>query len=98
VVLTEHRLRHDPVVRKLVTRSQYLRGYGVEVELRWVPGHSLIEGNVRADAAARYARMNSDLGVAVDEGLRLIEIEAMGKNNGQQQRSAIQMVDVNGQK
>lgn len=75
--LGEGRLRSDPIVRKLVTRSQYLRGLGVEVEIRWVPSHSGIEGNVRADAAAQSAAWRcpgiAD-GVYLDEGLRMIEL------------------------
>ncbi|KAK1831086.1 hypothetical protein QBC39DRAFT_382669 [Podospora conica] len=34
-----------------------LGALGVEVELRWVPGHSGVEGNVRADAVAKLARI-----------------------------------------
>lgn len=75
--LAEGRLRSDPIVRKLVTRSQYLRGLGIEVEIRWVPAHSGVEGNVRADAAARSAAWplpGIAEGVYLDEGLRMIEL------------------------
>jgi hypothetical protein len=53
--------------------------------LRWVPGHSFVESNIRADAAARYVAANLDIGAGADEGLRSIEIEreiaeAIGKN------------------
>lgn len=75
--LAEGRLRSDPIVRKLVTRSQYLRGLGVEVEIRWVPAHSGVKGNIRADAAARSAAWRLPgiaEGVYLDEGLRMIEL------------------------
>lgn len=81
--LAERRLRSDPIVRKLVTRSQYLRGLGVEVEIRWVPAHSGVEGNVRADAAARSAAWRLPgiaEGVYLDEGLRMIELGFDGKD------------------
>lgn len=85
ISLTEGRLRGDPIVRKLVTRSQYLHGLGVEVEIRWVPGHSGVEGNVRADAAARSAAWRipglAD-GVYLDEGLQMIELEITGQDEG----------------
>src|SRR5213078_500562 len=35
--------------------ARELRWKGVEVELRWVPGHKGIEGNERADAVAKEA-------------------------------------------
>lgn len=78
---SEGRVHNDPIVRKLVTRSQYLRILGVEVEIRWVPGHSGVEGNVRADAAARSAAWRYPgiaEGVYLDEGLRIIELELAG--------------------
>lgn len=81
--LSERRLRSDPIVRKLVTRSQYLRGLGVEVEIRWVPAHSGVEGNIRADAAARSAAWRLPgiaEGVYLDEGLRVIELGLEGQD------------------
>lgn len=74
---SEGRVYNDPIVRKLVTRSQYLRSLGVEIEIRWVPGHSGVEGNIRADAAARSAAWRCPgiaNGVYLDEGLRIIEL------------------------
>lgn len=82
--LAEGRLRSDPIVRKLVTRSQYLRGLGVAVEIRWVPAHSGVEGNVRADAAARSAAWRLPgiaEGVYLDEGLQMIELGLDGKDH-----------------
>lgn len=87
--LAERRLRSDPIVRKLVTRSQYLRGLGVEVEIRWVPAHSGVEGNVRADFAARSAAWRLPgiaEGVYLDEGLRMIELGLDG-NDGMMEGS-----------
>lgn len=62
-----------PVIRKLVTRSQYLHRHGVEIELHWVPGHARVEGNRRAHAAAQEAATTPNLGVSLDEGLLLME-------------------------
>ena len=75
------RLHGDPIARKLVTRSQYLRTLGVEVEIRWVPSHSGVVGNIGADAAARSAAWRTPgiaEGVYLDEGLRMIELGITG--------------------
>ncbi|KAL7786300.1 hypothetical protein V8C37DRAFT_392565 [Trichoderma ceciliae] len=74
-VASEARLRDDPIARRIITRSQYLARAGVQLELRWVPGHSQVEGHALADSAARYAAKNQDIGVLLDEGLRLMEME-----------------------
>lgn len=73
------RSNDNAVALKLVTRSQYLSTkLGLEVELRWIPGHAKVEGNVRAARAARSstaddcARRVCAKGVCVDETLRLI--------------------------
>lgn len=73
------------VLRKLITRSQYFSQLGISVELRWVPAHSGVEGNVRADRAARSAAQDDSggpgftNGVYLDEALHLIELEVTGK-------------------
>ncbi|KAH0530395.1 hypothetical protein TsFJ059_005016 [Trichoderma semiorbis] len=59
----------DPLLRHIITISQYLYGKGVQIELRWVPGHSHVEGNCRANAAARYAANHPDVGMLLPEGL-----------------------------
>jgi ribonuclease HI len=68
----------DPIISKIITRSQRLRQVGVHLELRWVPGHSKVEGNVVADRAAYLAAKTPDTNVSIDEGLRLIESETTG--------------------
>jgi ribonuclease HI len=86
---TDARLRTDPISCKFITRSQYLRRTGVHLELRWVPGHSKVEGIIRANTAARHAAMNQDIGVPLDEGLRLIEVEGgLSITNKQDQNNA----------
>lgn len=82
--VTNAQVISDPIIRKLVTRSQYLHRIGVRVELRWVPGHSGVEGNLRADAAALQAAKAQDMSVHIDEGLRLIELEAISKTTNKQ--------------
>lgn len=78
-------LEVNSVIRKLITRSQYFRKLGISVELHWVPAHSGVEGNVRADRAARNAAQDDRAGpgltkgVYLDEALRLIELEVTGK-------------------
>lgn len=73
------------VLRKLITRSQYFRKLGISVELRWVPAHSGVEGNIRADRAARSAAADDSggpsltNGVYLDEALHLIEVEGSKK-------------------
>lgn len=78
----------NSVLRKLITRSQYFGRLGISVELRWVPAHSGVEGNERADAAARSAAADDSAGpgftngVYLDEALRLIELEVTGRVRG----------------
>lgn len=73
------------VLRKLITRSQYFCKLGISVELRWVPAHSGVEGNIRADIAARSAAADDSVGrgvkngVYLDEALRLIELQFTGE-------------------
>lgn len=82
--VTNAQVISDPIIRKLITRSQYLRRIGVRLELCWVPGHSGVEGNLRADAAALKAAKAQDISVHIDEGLILIELEAISKTTNKQ--------------
>lgn len=78
----------NSVIRKLITRSQYFGKLGISVELRWVPAHSGVEGNERADTAARSAAADDSAGsgftngVYLDEALRLIEPGSEVTGNG----------------
>lgn len=69
----EARLCSDPVLCKLITRSQYLVRIGVEVELRWIPRRPSVGGHKRAEATARNTATSYVLGLAkgvhLDEGL-----------------------------
>lgn len=75
----------NSVLRKLITRAQYFCRIGISIELRWVPAHSGVEGNIRADRAARSAAEDDSggpgftNGVYLDEGLHLIEMQVTGK-------------------
>ncbi|KAL7956109.1 hypothetical protein V8C34DRAFT_326440 [Trichoderma compactum] len=78
----------DPLLRQIVTMSQYFHFNGVQVELRWVPGHSHVEGNCRANAAARYAANHQDVGMLLPKGLNW-DMEPLSndmKTHGQQQQ------------
>lgn len=75
VAFPRSQLQSNAVYRRIVTRSQYLRKLGVQVQLRWIPGHTRIRGNERAHNRARYAVKHRKLGIARDEGLELIEAE-----------------------
>lgn len=85
---SEEWLRSDlnSCLRKLITRSQYFCRIGISIELRWVPAHSGVEGNIRADRAARSAAEDDSAGpgftngVYLDEGLHLIELSVTGKS------------------
>lgn len=59
----------DPLLRQIMTVSQYFYDNGVQVELRWVKGHSGNEGNCLADTAAGYAANHQDVGMFFPEGL-----------------------------
>lgn len=59
----------DPLLRRIMTVSQYFYDNGVQVELRWVKGHSGNEGNCLADTAAGYAANHQDAGMSFPEGL-----------------------------
>lgn len=82
--VTNAQVISNPIIRKLITRSQYLHRTGVHLELRWIPGHSGVEGNLYADAAALQAAKAQDISVHIDEGLRLIELEAFSKTTDKQ--------------
>lgn len=82
--VAEDQVRSHPIIRKIITRSQYLHRIGIHLELRWVPGHSGVEGNDRADAAAQRAAKAQDISICIDEGLRLIEVEAASKTTNKQ--------------
>ncbi|KAF2650867.1 hypothetical protein K491DRAFT_720395 [Lophiostoma macrostomum CBS 122681] len=69
---TQSQISRDPIMCRLVTRSQYLRSLGIEVELRWVPGHAGVKGNKRAHAMARHAVLRADQFIEADEGLQLM--------------------------
>lgn len=51
------RRAHTDCFARGAAYSVALAGMGVEVEVRWVPGHCGVEGNERADAVARLARV-----------------------------------------
>lgn len=102
---SEERLRseRDSVVRKLITRSQYFCRIGISIELRWVPAHSGVDGNIRADRAAQSAAEDDSggpgfiNGVYLDEGLHLVELQLTGKGRedrlvkARKQRSIIRL-------
>lgn len=75
VAFPRSQLQGNAVYRKIVTRSQYLGNLGVQVQLRWIPGHTNIMGNERAHQRARYAAKHRKLNMVRDEGLELIEAE-----------------------
>ncbi|EHK25156.1 uncharacterized protein TRIVIDRAFT_61870 [Trichoderma virens Gv29-8] len=60
------RLLDDPIIRHLMAVSQYLCDNEVQLELRWVPGHSSVEGNCHANAAARYAAKHPYVGMHLE--------------------------------
>jgi hypothetical protein len=89
VTLHRQRLYSEPTLRKLITRSQYLRRLGIKLELRWVPRHSRIKGNERADA---------DRFVSLDEGLQLInpkpyEDKSVDRTEGDQNNDSLEEAD-----
>lgn len=51
------RVRHTDCFARGAAYSAALAAMGVEVEVRWVPGHCGVEGNERADAVAGLARV-----------------------------------------
>ncbi|KAL6701742.1 hypothetical protein J3F84DRAFT_355648 [Trichoderma pleuroticola] len=67
--IADARLICDPLLRQIMTMLQYFYGNGVQVELRWVPGHSGDPGNCLADTAARYAANHQDIGMLLPEVL-----------------------------
>ncbi|KAJ0121054.1 hypothetical protein J7T55_008214 [Diaporthe amygdali] len=92
---TEKELYGVPVHRKLITASQYLsRHLGVEVELRWVPGHSRVEGNRHAEVAAQKAAAILEIrkgGDSLDKGLQaLIERATQSGSKCSETRSTTQ--------
>lgn len=74
------RVRHTDCFARGAAYSAALSGMGVEVEVRWVPGHCGVEGNERADAVAGLARVygpDPDLdpeGVPLEEEPRVMRL------------------------
>ncbi|KAL7943093.1 hypothetical protein V8C42DRAFT_113433 [Trichoderma barbatum] len=64
--ITDARLLSDPTIRRLITVSHHLHSIGVQLELRWIP-RCQNEGNVRANAAARYAANHQDIGMLLEK-------------------------------
>lgn len=50
------------IIRKCKRKIRHLRKIGLNVEIRWIPGHVDIYGNERADKAAKQCHSNNDLG------------------------------------
>ncbi|KAK4084409.1 uncharacterized protein Triagg1_889 [Trichoderma aggressivum f. europaeum] len=67
--VADARLICDPLLHHIMTMSQYFYGNGVQLELRWVPGHSQVKGNCLADTAARYAANHQGAGMILPKGL-----------------------------
>lgn len=60
---SKRQFRDNTVACKLITRSQYLHGLGVPLEVHWIPGHHpAIPGNLGADTEARRTA-KSDMNV-----------------------------------
>jgi ribonuclease HI len=43
------------ITKRIVLRERILRNLGWNIEYRWVPGHSNVEGNGKSDTAAKEA-------------------------------------------
>ncbi|KAG8159695.1 hypothetical protein KVR01_010332 [Diaporthe batatas] len=70
--LTAQQLKSAPWVEKLMTRSEYLRHLGVEIELRWSPCLQS-EGTKRAKRASRRAAKSHGACVdSVDQDLQIL--------------------------
>ncbi|KKP04223.1 hypothetical protein THAR02_03679 [Trichoderma harzianum] len=69
VAIADAQSLRDPPLRQIMSMLHYFYGNEVQVELRWVPGHSRVKGNCLADTAARYAANHQDVGMVLPEGL-----------------------------
>lgn len=53
-IQNEHAKTGGSAIKDLVyQRAKELRNYGTSLIIRWVPGHAKIDGNERADSAAK---------------------------------------------
>lgn len=71
VSYTEKQLQGNSIARRIITRSQYLQRLGVQLEIRWVPGHAGVQGNHYANTAAR-AMARSGANCKEEETIQLI--------------------------
>ncbi|KAH8770885.1 hypothetical protein F5883DRAFT_666319 [Diaporthe sp. PMI_573] len=74
IELTALQLESMPSLEKLITRSEYLRHLGVEVELRWSP-RLQSEGSKQAEGASRRAATSHGAcksGDSLDDGLQIL--------------------------
>ena len=63
-------------VQQICTQIAELQRRGLHVQLRWVPAHAGVPGNVRADTVARYAvGLRALAGIRDVEGLRVEFLE-----------------------
>ncbi|KAH0495005.1 hypothetical protein TgHK011_008581 [Trichoderma gracile] len=77
-IAADPELLNSRIMSELVAVSQYLHRKGVEVNLRWVRGHSTSKGNALAHSAARYAARHPEIGAILEKQLR-VQFEPLSK-------------------
>lgn len=69
---TKEQIQGYTLIRKLITRYQYLRYLGIPLEIHWIPGHHKdIAGNLQANSGARRTAKCSNITVYEEELIQI---------------------------
>ena len=73
---------HKSTAKDVISKLDLIKGKGIDVEIKWTPGHAEIKGNDEADRLAKEASKEAEL--KADEGTcsSQPELKQAGKTHG----------------